>query len=66
MYMCVFMYLCVCMCVCLCVCVFVYFVCLVTRVIRLCSEAEDVEFQEFKRVYLKGIIGAEDDSPAEG
>ena len=51
---------------CLCVCVFVYFVCLVTRVIRLCSEAEDVEFQEFKRVYLKGIIGAEDDSPAEG
>ncbi|XP_041920481.1 S-arrestin b isoform X1 [Alosa alosa] len=26
----------------------------------------DLEFQEFKRVYLKGIIGEEEDSPAEG
>ncbi|XP_063060654.1 S-arrestin b [Engraulis encrasicolus] len=27
---------------------------------------EDLEFQEFKRTYIKGIVGAEDDSPAEG
>ncbi|KAL2095862.1 hypothetical protein ACEWY4_008010 [Coilia grayii] len=53
----------VCVCVCVCVCCLV---CLVTHVCCLCSEAEDLEFQEFKRTYLKGIVGEEEDSPAEG